>query len=258
MATKKAPSKPVGAYRPPGARGTSTPLHFKREDEGGAAFINTGISSTNIGANGFGKPRRREVPGAEAADPLPPGAAPGGGVSLTGTADGDENLSKAALKNKKKREAKKAKEAEARAAGLNPDGNNGDGERKDRPRSRSKSGREPSRGNSRRRDGAHGAEGGRSGARGGAAAAASAAAAVKAAEAAEAQAEAEAPEVTVSSPAGGSPHDKKIRALLKKLRAIDDLKMRQAGGEKLEGTQVMKIGTEEGVRKELAVLGYTE
>jgi translation initiation factor 2A len=55
----------------------------------------------------------------------------------------------------------------------------------------------------------------------------------------------------------GSPHEKKIRSLLKKLRAIDDLKMRQAGGEKLEGTQVLKIGTEEQVRKELGGLGYT-
>jgi translation initiation factor 2A len=45
--------------------------------------------------------------------------------------------------------------------------------------------------------------------------------------------------------------------LLKKLRAIDDLKMRQAGGEKLEGTQVLKIGTEEGVRADLTKCGYT-
>jgi translation initiation factor 2A len=81
LATKKAPSKPMGAYRPPGARGSSTPLHFKREDEGGAAFINQGISSANIGANGFGsRPRRREVPGAETADPSAAGSAPGGGV----------------------------------------------------------------------------------------------------------------------------------------------------------------------------------
>jgi translation initiation factor 2A len=56
----------------------------------------------------------------------------------------------------------------------------------------------------------------------------------------------------------GSPQEKKVRSLLKKLRAIDDLKMRQAGGEKLEGTQVLKIGTEEQVRKELATNGYTE
>lgn len=233
LATKKAPSKPVGAYRPPGARGSSTPLHFKREDEGGSAFINTGISSANIGANGFGsRPRRREVPGAETAD-LPPGAAPGGGVSLAG-ADGDENLSKAALKNKKKREAKKAKEAEAKAAGLAPEAN-GDGQR--RERSRSKSGQHgPSRGQSHRGD----------------------APAASPAKQAPAPAAAPAPEVTVSSPAGDSTQDKKIRALLKKLRAIDDLKMRQAGGEKLENTQVSKISTEEGVRKELSALGYNE
>ena len=58
--------------------------------------------------NGFGKPRRREVPGAEPAEEyLPPGAAPGGGVALPD----NENLSKSAAKNKKKREAaKKAKE----------------------------------------------------------------------------------------------------------------------------------------------------
>ncbi|KAL1306012.1 hypothetical protein AAFC00_004142 [Neodothiora populina] len=244
LATKKTPSKPVGAYRPPGARGTSTPLHFKREDEGGAAFINTGISSTNVGSNGFGKPRRREVPGAEAVDQLPPGAAPGGGVSLTGTAEGDENLSKAALKNKKKREAKKAKEAEAKAAGLAPE-TNGDG----RPRSRSKSGRDGSRSHSRRREGDGGAQASHRQNNKPAQAPVTAAAPAPAAAA---------PAIDVTSPADGSPQDKKIRALLKKLRAIDDLKMRQAGGEKLEGTQVMKIGTEEGVRKELNALGYNE
>lgn len=244
LATKKTPSKPVGAYRPPGARGTSTPLHFKREDEGGAAFINTGISSTNTGTNGFGKrPGRREVPGAEAVEQLPPGAAPGGGVSLTGTVDGDDNLSKAALKNKKKREAKKAKEAEAKAAGLAPE-TNGDGAQQDRPRSRSKGRPDVSRHNSRGNGPVDGAapRGPR----------------VQTAAPAPTVAAAPPPDLTVSSPADGSPQDKKIRALLKKLRAIDDLKMRQAGGEKLEGTQVMKIGTEEGVRKELSALGFTE
>lgn len=237
MATKKAPSKPVGAYRPPGARGSITPLHFKREDEGGAAFVNQGISSANIGANGFGsRPRRRDVPGAEAVDSLPPGAAPGGGVSLAG-ADGDENLSKAALKNKKKREAKKQRDNEAKAAGLTPDAN-GDGHR--RERSRSKSGQHgPSRGQSYRGDGAG-------------------APPAKQQAAAPAAPPAPAPEVTVSSPVGDAAQDKKVRALLKKLRAIDDLKMRQAGGEKLENTQVSKITTEEGVRKELSALGYTE
>ena len=70
---------------------------------------------------------------------------------------------------------------------------------------------------------------------------------------------AELPDVTVTSPGlGGAPQDKKIRSLLKKLRAIDDLKMRRAGGEKLEGTQIKKMDTEEEVRKELEGLGWSE
>ena len=51
--------------------------------------------------------------------------------------------------------------------------------------------------------------------------------------------------------------DKKIRGLLKKMRAIDELKMRLAGGEKLEDTQMKKIQTEDGVRKDLEASGYT-
>ncbi|KAF2166192.1 hypothetical protein M409DRAFT_23381 [Zasmidium cellare ATCC 36951] len=258
LSKRKTPSKPAGAYRPPGARGAATPLSFKREDEGGAAFVRELMSGKEPETNGFAhRPKRREVPGAEAVDPkLPPGAAPGGGVSLT--ADGDEGLSKAALKNKKKREAKKAKDAEAKAAGLTAP--NGDAnpekspERKDRPRSRSntnKGGNQGSRPQSRRREGSRQrgpplntqlkqqpANGTPTGPAGGAA-------------------NQTAPDLTVTSPGAGSPHEKKIRSLLKKLRAIDDLKMRQAGGEKLEGTQVLKIGTEEGVRKELNALGYT-
>ncbi|KAJ5114644.1 hypothetical protein NUU61_000403 [Penicillium alfredii] len=50
--------------------------------------------------------------------------------------------------------------------------------------------------------------------------------------------------------------DKKIRGLLKKIRAIDELKMRLAGGEKLEDTQMKKIQTEDSVRKELEAVGY--
>lgn len=243
----KTPSKPAGAYRPPGARGAATPLAFKREDQGGAAFIREAMSGQQeMPTNGFGKPRRREVPGAETTDgPAPPGAAPGGGVSLD-----DENLSKAALKNKKKREAKKAKEAEAKTGGLTAPATNGNGSgtstpRTDRPRSRSKAGQDAPRAPSRRRDGER--------PRGPPLNTNSPA--PKAAPNAPA---APAPELTVTSPVAGSPQEKKVRSLLKKLRAIDDLKMRQAGGEKLEGTQVLKIGTEEVVRKELAQNGYTE
>lgn len=261
----KTPSKPAGAYRPPGARGTSTPLAFKREDEGGASFVREMMSGREPETNGFGPSfRRRIVPGAETAEPkLPPGAAPGGGVSLT--QDGDENLSKAALKNKKKREAKKAKDAEAKAAGLTAPTQNGEStavtpnrspERRDRPRSQSKTGYESPRPQSRKRDGdkarvppnintstpqkqAPVRDG-------------------DASRAGPAKAPEPAPELIVTSPGAGTPEEKKIRSLLKKLRAIDDLKMRQAGGEKLEGTQVLKIGTEEQVRKEINALGYTE
>lgn len=278
LSTVKTPSKPAGAYRPPGARGQATPLSFKREDEGGAAFVRDMMSGKVPETNGFGpSSRRRVVPGAEKVDgaaaaggdrSLPPGAAPGGGVAL-GQDAGDENLSKAALKNKKKREAKKAKEAETKAQGLTAEnGLNGAGagtpsrspERKDRPRSRSKSGYETPRPQSRKREGSRQrgpqlntntsspapkgkqADGGK------------AAPHSKAAPAAPAPA----PELTVTSPGAGTPEEKKTRSLLKKLRAIDDLKMRQAGGEKLEGTQVLKIGTEEQVRRELTQLGYTE
>lgn len=309
----KTPSKPAGAYRPPGARGTATPLHFKREDEGGAAYTNTGISSTNAAfSNGFGKPRRREVPGAEPVETLQPGAAPGGGVILTPNGEGEGELSKAALKNKKKREAKKAKEAEARAAALAADGNAQQGphgagrspERRDQ-RSRSKSGagnhyqgRSPSQHrythSPHRRQGSgmedgnqgnyraqmsqhhhqrHGSgsnqyqrhyqgqhqnnhyghqHGHHQGHQQGHQQGHHTPAAIKT------ESHGPAPDLTVTSPGGGGPHEKKVRSLLKKIRAIDDLKMRQAGGEKLEDTQVKKIATEEQIRQELASLGFME
>ncbi|RYO04053.1 Eukaryotic translation initiation factor [Alternaria tenuissima] len=267
LSTQKTPSKPAGAYRPPGARGTATPLHFKREDEGGAAYSNTGISSTNVGfANGFGKPRRREVPGAEAADTLPPGAAPGGGVSLTGAQDGDGELSKAALKNKKKREAKKAREAADKVAGLAADGvnsANGAGRSPERrQRSRSKSGYEQQGrsasqhrnfGNSPNRQARQ--DGGQR--QNPAQQRQQAPVQTQAPPPIQTESQGPPPDLTVTSPGDGNPQDKKIRGLLKKMRAIDELKMRQAGGEKLEDTQVKKISTEKQIKKELDALGYS-
>ncbi|CDK29078.1 unnamed protein product [Kuraishia capsulata CBS 1993] len=52
--------------------------------------------------------------------------------------------------------------------------------------------------------------------------------------------------------------DKKIRSLLKKLRAIEQLKAKQIDGEHLEDTQVLKIETEPKVRAELTSLGWSE
>ncbi|KAI9040463.1 translation initiation factor 2A [Aspergillus affinis] len=231
LSTRKAPVKPAGAYRPPGARGQLTPLAFKREDQGGAAYVRDGANGL-ASLNGFGKARRREVPGAE--EFLPPGAAPGGGVALPPGADQPEKLSKSAARNKKKREAKKG----------NPNGEDGEAAPPARsPDRRGDKGHERSR--SKAKNGNNQANGAAPPAKANANAAANAAAAAAAAAAAE--------------EAAGAPtaQEKKIRGLLKKIRAIDELKMRLAGGEKLEDTQMKKIQTEDSVRKELNSLGYT-
>jgi translation initiation factor 2A len=68
-----------------------------------------------------------------------------------------------------------------------------------------------------------------------------------------------APAPAAPEPTGVSPEDlKKQRALLKKLRAIEELKLRQAGGEKLEKTQEQKIEKEDEIVQELKNLGYTD
>ena len=325
LGTVKTPSKPAGAYRPPGARGTSTPLSFKREDEGGAAFVSNGVYSLGNSTNGFGK-TRRSVPGAET---VTDETAPLG----TGT-EGDAELSKAALKNKKKREAKKAKEAADRAAGLAPSDSAGapgcrsqsrgpgDRDRQDRRghernrsragselaprtmsvgrsddvrnherpsafglrqvegggggRARSQSGRSGderrnkgdrarsqqgrSRGYSGRRDGGSPAPGDGEGRSHRYVPAPPMNGIPQPINTKVAQVKAsEAPDLTITSPGGGgTPQEKKVRALTKKLRAIDDLKMRRAGGETLEGTQIKKMETEEGVRRELEALGWQD
>ncbi|KAG6827789.1 hypothetical protein H0H87_003622, partial [Tephrocybe sp. NHM501043] len=62
---KPTPTKPAGAYRPPGARGLATPSIFKREDEGGAARVPTNGTSTPPRVYNNRSPHH-----------LPPGAAP--------------------------------------------------------------------------------------------------------------------------------------------------------------------------------------
>lgn len=251
LGTRKTPSKPAGAYRPPGARGTLTPLHFKREDEGGAAHqVSNGTFLVN--SNGFGRGGRRQVPGAEAVETAVPGATPA--VAGAAAPEGDENLSKAALKNKKKREAKKAKDAEAKASGFtnldvqgvqtpsrSPD-------RRNHNRSRSK-GDERAQHTSRQpaphhppglpRPNGSSAQSSQTNN-----------IAIRPQQAIIV----ETPELSVTSPGGGSPHAKKLRGLQKKVRAIEDLEMRLAGGEKLEDTQLKKIATKNSVQQELEQL----
>ncbi|KAJ5594497.1 uncharacterized protein N7459_000705 [Penicillium hispanicum] len=228
LSTRKAPVKPAGAYRPPGARGQLTPLAFKREDQGGAAFVRDGVPGASM--NGFGKPRRREIPGAEPAEEyLPPGAAPGGGVALPPGADQSDKLSKSAAKNKKKREAaKKARE---------------DGEPDNQPPANAPTGPSPNRNRDRGKNNSTPANGN--------------VAAKPAAAPAAPVAPPPAPAAAVDANLNSTAQDKKIRGLLKKIRAIDELKMRLAGGEKLEDTQMKKIQTEDSVRKELEAVGYS-
>lgn len=256
------PKKPTGAYRPPHARNTVTPLHFKREDEGGAAHIYA--NGSGGGANGFGRGKKREVPGAAPVEKLPPGAAPGGGVSLAGTGIGadEDNLSKSALKNKKKREAaKKAKEQGAPGVPGAPSGPaNGNGERQGRdggrdhrehrsphPRSKSRNNQEQdglrrTRSKSERTPRPHQQHPSRSGAD-----------TLAPPPTLEIPQKVESPKAEV--PDTPSSNEKKLRGLNKKLRAIEDLKLRLANGEKLEDTQLKKIKTEDQVKQELASLG---
>lgn len=201
--------------------------------------------------NGFGKGRRREVPGAALVEKLVPGAAPGGGVLLAGTgagADEEQGLSKAALKNKKKREAAKKAKAEASASGS---GAEGDREGRISPRApngpRSKSRTAPngrgrsnsrSRGDGLSKDVPTGPP--------------------RKQERLHDKLEGELEKldnVHSGQDDSAGQDDKKVRGLLKKFRAIQDLKQRYEKGETLEDTQVKKIKTEESVKKELLALG---
>ncbi|KAL4922151.1 eukaryotic translation initiation factor eIF2A-domain-containing protein [Aspergillus aurantiobrunneus] len=224
LSTRKVPAKPAGAYRPPGARGQSTPLAFRREDQGGSAYVPEG-TATGGALNGPARSRRRNVPGADPVEEfLPPGAAPGGGVALPPGADQAEKLSKSAARNKKKREARKLKEGQPEEGSNEPSPQRPE-KKQDNARLKGKNGQK------QQPNGASSAKA--------------------------APAPAPAPEPAPEDDGAPSGQDKKIRGLLKKIRAIDDLKMRLAGGEKLEDTQMKKIQTEDLVRKELDSLGYS-
>ncbi|KAA8566456.1 hypothetical protein EYC84_009019 [Monilinia fructicola] len=251
LGTVKTPSKPAGAYRPPGARAK---LHHPTSN----VKMKVALLIS-------------QVPGADLSENSVPGATVPGAE--------DENLSKAALKNKKKREAKKLKDAEAKASGLGagtPDAPRGPGgdrspDRRDRQRSRSKSNnniRSPSQHRTHGNGGPHNLHqhphphqnqtskwrcfpNGGSAAHGG----------IKNLSINSNQKsntpshQFSTPELSVTSPGGdGSPSAKKKRGLQKKIRAIEDLEMRRAGGEKLEDTQVKKIATKSAVQAELDAL----
>jgi len=70
---KPTPTKPAGAYRPPGARGQSASLVYKREEDGGSPARTPGGSGTATptrpGQNGGNTNGRRNVPGAPTSAP---------------------------------------------------------------------------------------------------------------------------------------------------------------------------------------------
>ncbi|OAA59847.1 eukaryotic translation initiation factor subunit [Niveomyces insectorum RCEF 264] len=305
LGTRKTPSKPAGAYRPPGARGASTPLHFKREDEGGSAHVMGNGSAVapggGGGVNGFGR-ARRQVPGAElvelsaAAPVFVPGAEP---------VEGHDTLSKAALKNKKKRGNRKAnREADgptngADGGGLAPPfaaegGHNGGAVHQGRsperrgyhqlqPHHHQQSPHHHQHSRSQSRNNAPGGNGNNNNNNNNGSGRARSntqrnrdghpypVVQQQQQQQQQQQASYDAPEVGATSfdapaPAppsssdplspGGSntPTAKKMRSLQKKIRAIEDLEMRHAGGEKLEDTQIKKIGTKATVLRELEAL----
>lgn len=254
----KTPTKPTGAYRPPGARGIATPLHFKREDEGGAVFSSAGSPFGSARPIHFGR-TKREIPGAEAVNGE---TAPSAARSIPGEIP-PEPLSKTAQKNKKKREAKKAL-LQQQQTGEVKDGDGLEAEglqssildapepvvEDEKPRII-----KPPPGFENHVDSTNDVQSPKSSTK-----------PVKGKKAAKSGAKATpepAPPVEEREPspppAPFDPvHEKKVRALLKKMRAIDDLKMRHAGGESLEETQLKKIGTENDVRKDLQQLGVTD
>ncbi|KAH6899207.1 eukaryotic translation initiation factor 2A [Coprinopsis sp. MPI-PUGE-AT-0042] len=231
------PSKPAGAYRPPGARGLATPSIFKREDEGGAP-TNGGFGSgaatppryrqgQNVpgapgygsasgtggggGQNGYGRDQRRAVPGAP-----PPGSGSGGPA-------GDD---------KKRRKKPGKREGGEEGQGQQPpnvDVNAANGQ---------------ARGGKGKGRGVNGnANGGGGGSPG---------------------IPTPAPVAEPETPATAGVVDpaldaiaKKARNLNKKLKAIDELKEKQQKGERLEATQIRKIEGEAEIRKELAALSVS-
>lgn len=236
LGTVKTPSKPAGAYRPPGARGLATPLHFKREDEGGAAHV-VSNGTQNVGPNGFGR-QRRAVPGAETVESNPalavrsvPGAEPAG----------DENGNRNRKKKRSKKQGGDAKlevEPNGGASLAPPTEHGGRGNAGGRSPERRGQGRGPRsqsrhNGNGRSRSNTQLAANQGSAPNG---------------------SHNNSNNAATADPGAQDPNAKKIRSLQKKVRAIEDLEMRLAGGEKLEDTQLKKINTKSSVLKELEAL----
>lgn len=121
--------KPAGAYRPPGARGSSTPTIFKREDEGGDPYSpSRNGSQTNLAQRG---------PPSRTSSPLPPktngtnGATSQRGPGLRGrVVPGAPPPSEPEEKKQPKRERKKKDDGVDGGQGASAAGTSGESRRK--------------------------------------------------------------------------------------------------------------------------------
>ncbi|KAF9463413.1 eukaryotic translation initiation factor eIF2A-domain-containing protein [Collybia nuda] len=231
---KPTPTKPAGAYRPPGARGLATPAIFKREDEGGTPRVPT---------NGTGTPPR----GYNRGSPAPPGSAPNGqyGPNNSYGQNGYHNGN-----------GQGGRQRQVPGAAHNPSPAP-EGERKNRKRNKKKEGGEGDKegatleievnGNANTNANTNGKEGGKkvNGAK-------NHVAVPEPVVVAEAQSP-----VTPGLDSSLDPVAKKVRNLNKKLKAIDELKEKAKRGERLEATQLKKMEGEAEIKKELAGLGVT-
>lgn len=237
QAGKPTPTKPAGAYRPPGARGTSTPSIFKREDEGGTPRTDSPSTPSRNGVQAG--PSARPTP-THSGSPVP-GAAPGQGIRgrvVPGAAPRHPPgwAPPETAEKKKKQRNKKGKDGE--------DGNANTTE-SSKPASRSTgSGVQTPAGSGTPRAStpAGGPPAGRS-----------------VPQALDLSAAKSAPSGSGDAPTPGTgtgegldPVQKKIRNLTKKLKAIDELKDKRNRGEKMEATQLKKIEGEDSIREDLA------
>ncbi|KAJ7184591.1 eukaryotic translation initiation factor eIF2A-domain-containing protein [Mycena filopes] len=281
---KPVPTRPAGAYRPPGARGLATPAIFKREDEGGAARVPTNGTATpprgyarspapgagpgqngyqNGGGNGNGNGNgggpynreggyggqqngnRRHVPGA----PHTPSPGPEGGEKKTrkrkGKKDGEEGQGGQG-------------QGQGQQQGPNPNNNQKRKERGER------NGNGNGNGNGSGEQ-AGGEDAGRPSIEVTTPNGESAAAPNGKLHSGNADGTLFIPpaglEIDGESPLTSGldsaldPVAKKARNLNKKLKAIDELKEKAKRGERLEATQLKKMEGEAEIRRELASLG---
>ncbi|KAG5735456.1 Eukaryotic translation initiation factor 2A [Termitomyces sp. T112] len=213
---KPTPTKPAGAYRPPGARGLATPSIYKREDEGGAARVPT---------NGTSTPPR---PYSRSPAHLPPGAAPANGNY------GNGNFSH---HGQGRRQVPGAPPPNGESAGLESEKKSGARKRKGK------------------KDGAQGVEEG-SGvdSRLHSRQVSGTSTPIVQQDSVVDITTPTSPVTPGLDSSTLDPTAKKIRNLNKKLKAIEELKEKAKRGERLEATQLRKMEGEAEIRAELAIL----